>query len=269
MNYGKSIENYLQKIDSGNPITLGKFLNLLSAPALNLIFSKSDIQARKVSGALYRVTHLAQPLREELDQIVVEQGTDRISGAKQNRSHDYSVNGSMLLVREGAAHPGVIMFDTDGNCTPELKHHPYALLVENRQNFIDIDKILSFIVQHCEVQPEVADQCLAVFTEGNAIANALHKQFLSTFKAIYVLLDVDAGGLQIASNIISLLPDATIQFIVPKDIKKRLEHVREPADPKSIEKAIKLGNTHPQLTYIAQLIRSTHRELEQESYLDD
>ena len=144
MNYGKSIDSYLRKIDAGNPIPYLQFLKILQSPDLNLSFKSSDIKVRKVSGTLYRVTQLDPALREELNAIVTEQFSDRVSGAKQNRSHAYSVNGSMLLCRDGNFHPYVVMFDTDGHYIPQPRCISSALLIENRQNFICIDKTLPF-----------------------------------------------------------------------------------------------------------------------------
>lgn len=269
MNYGKSIDSYLRKIDAGNPIPYLQFLKILQSPDLNLNFKSSDIKVRKVSGTLYRVTQLDPALREELNTIVTEQFSDRVSGAKQNRSHAYSVNGSMLLCRDGNFHPYVVMFDTDGHYTPQPKCISSALLIENRQNFICIDKTLPFVAKHCGLDPSDLENMVTIFTEGNAISNILHKQFLSQFEKIYLLLDVDSGGLQIASNIISMLPYSKIRFLVPTDIHQRLEKVRASAAIDAIEKSIKLGARHPQLTHVARLIHTTQRELEQESYLDD
>jgi len=269
MNYGKQIEKYLVKIDEGKAIAYSQFLLLLTSSELNLDVSNKDFEVRKLSGNAYRVISIAPWLRDELDKIVAEAPVDRNSAARQNNSHAYSVNGSMLLVREGASNPKVVMFDTDGKFSPESKGYTHALLVENRQNFISIDKTIPFVAEHCDISDTDMRSMLTVFTEGNAISNFLHKPFLSQFKTLFLLLDVDAGGLQITSNLITLLPDSHFVFLAPMNIRERLESVRAPAKTEAVEKAIRLGRKHPQLTHIAQLIYDTKRELEQESYLDE
>ncbi|MCF2948790.1 hypothetical protein L0668_11780 [Paraglaciecola aquimarina] len=269
MNYGKQVEKYLKKIDEGKAIDYAQFLNLLNSPELNLDATNRDFEVRRVGTNTYKVTRVALWLRVQLDNIIGEIYKDRNSAAKQNNSHAYNVNGSMLLVREGAIHPQVVMFDTDGNYLPKREWHDYALLIENRQNFISIDKTLSFIKTYCDIGDVDLQKALTVFTEGNAISNALHLRFLCKFKSIFLLLDVDAGGLQIASNLLTLLPNSNVVFLVPSDIKDRLKTVRAPAKTISIEKAIRLGRKHPELTHVAQLIYKTERELEQESYLDE
>ncbi|MEO9966265.1 MAG: hypothetical protein ABJF11_10780 [Reichenbachiella sp.] len=269
MNYGKHVEKYLKKIDEGIAFDYVGFLNLLNSPKLDLNVSNKDFDARKIGRKNYKVTWIAPWLRSALDKIVSESHTDRNSAANQNQSHSYKVNGSMLLVREGGTHPQVVMFDDNGMAQPERVWPKHALLMENRQNFISADKSLDFLKQFCSTDGIEPKDMLTVFTEGNAISNVLHRDFLAKFDTLFLFLDVDAGGLQIASNLLTLLPNSNVVFLTPNDIKERLERVRTPASAEAIEKVIALGRLYPELSDIAQLIYSTKRELEQESYLNE
>ncbi|PHS59773.1 MAG: hypothetical protein COB00_17405 [Alcanivorax sp.] len=268
MSYSSKIESYLKKIDAGQPIDLSNFWALINSLELSLEPSRCDVEARKVKGVLYKVTSIAPELRNELLVMVNEKADDRITAARQNNSHAFSVNGSMLIIREGIMHPQVVLFDQAGQTThPELKTYSRALLIENRQNFISIEKTLRFLESHCGVCSSDASNLLIVFAEGNAITNVLHRTFLNQFNTLYLLLDVDAGGLQIASNLIDLIPAAEHVFLTPADIEQRLKSVRSSSSPESIERVLRLGRRHHQLAPIAKLIYETRRELEQESYL--
>jgi len=268
MSYISKIENYLKKIDADQPIDLPNFWALVDSLKLSFEPRRCDVKARKVKGIFYKVTFIAPQLKDELQTFINEKPYDRITAARQNSSHAFGVNGSMLIIRERSTHPQVVLFDQDGKAThPKLKEYSKALLIENRQNFISIEHTLRFLESHCGMSAADISDSLIVFAEGNAIANVLHKAFLAQFKILYMFLDVDAGGLQIANNLIELLPATEHVFLVPSDIEQRLRSVRSPCSPESIERALRLGRRHQQLTSIAKLIYETRRELEQESYL--
>lgn len=143
-----NIKSYLEKIDNNNPINLQKFNELVGELSLSHPFKPSDISARKVKGQQYQVIKINECLDKELRALANDIGSDRISSSRQNRSHNRKVDGSILLVRKYNSHPKVALFDKHGNYQGINQHSDRALLIENRQNFIDIDKTLSFLRRH-------------------------------------------------------------------------------------------------------------------------
>ena len=136
----KLLSKYLQDVEQGTSINLVKFSGLLSQLSLAHDFKPSDINARKISGQLYRVTDINEELLNELQNLVKNLGNDRISAAKQNRSHNHKVLGSLLVIRKGLQHPNVVIFDEFGNFDYIENISQSALLIENRQNFISIER---------------------------------------------------------------------------------------------------------------------------------
>lgn len=80
-------------------------------------------------------------------------------------------------------------------------------------------------------------------------------------------MDFDLGGLVIADNLMSLLPDSHIVFLVPDDIRSRLEKIVERTSSRDIGAIIKLGVKNPNLLPYAKIMKETQKVLEQEGYL--
>lgn len=262
-----NLKRYIDNIDNSKPINLQKFISLVGQLSLSHTFQPSDVSARKVKGQLYQVININERLSKELRALVESIGWDRISSSRQNRSHKHKVDGSLLLVRERSSHPNVVLFDKDGNFSGINQNSDRALLIENRQNFIAIDKTLTFLNKEAGLNFELPID--VIFADGNEISNALHGHFLGYYKKLYLFFDFDLGGLIIAKNVNALLPNTLKEFVVPKDIDTRLSKVVEKQSPEYIDKVLKIGLADPLLAPYAKLIKDHQRILEQESYLYD
>lgn len=225
----------------------------------------SSVSARKIKGQLYLVTDIDKGLLSELKMIVDGIGKDRISSSRQNRSHLQKVDGSFLLIREGNSHPKVVLFNKEGQFSGVEQTSDSALLVENRQNFISIEKTLIFL-EH-EVGLNITAPIDVIFADGNEISNSLHHDFLFHYKQLYLFFDLDLGGIIIARNINKLLPNTPKEFLIPKNIEIRLADIVERQPPEYTDQVIKLGLTDPFIAPYAKLIKDHQRILEQESYL--
>lgn len=106
-----------------------------------------------------------------------------------------------------------------------------------------------------------------IFAEGNEVSNSLHKSFLESYDTLYLFFDLDLGGLTIAKNLYSLLPNQSISFLVPSDINKRLNSVVEIQQAEYLKDVITIGRECPQLARYSKLIKDSKRILEQESFL--
>ncbi|UZE97232.1 hypothetical protein [Alkalimarinus alittae] len=262
----KKLARYLQKISSERPIDLGAFYRLLNTIRLDVSFSQDEIRATKVKGNKYIVTYLPPSLKRCLEQIARgSEAETRSEAAVQNNSHSVKVNGSFLIIRKGVSDPKIIVFDGDGNLTKDYARADTALLIENRQNFLNISETLEFLADNSNV--DFGLDIDVIFTSGNEVSNSLHSSFLRQYKELFLFLDLDLGGLQIAANIMVLTDNYQHQFIVPDDIEKRLERVQTTASPEHIDKVIEIGVKFDALAPFARLIKKHRKTIEQESFL--
>lgn len=256
---------FLEKIKDGKPINLMSFYNLIDSYNLSRPRQTSDVEARLVKGQTYTVTFIDTNLLDDLEKLALIDKSTRTSASLQNNSHASNVNGSFLIVREGLKDPSVVILDEYGEYRSTVTYSNEALIIENRQNFIDADITVSFLESHTSFQ--FHDALNIIFAEGNEISNHLHKMYLCHYDKLYLCMDFDLGGLTIANNLMSLLPDTEIIFLAPDDIALRLDNIVERVSNKEIDAVIKLGQVNSRLLPYAKLIKDKQKVLEQESYL--
>jgi len=263
----KRLSNYIKSIDSDAPINLNGFFKLVDSLRLSHQREPQDVDATKCKGQLYQVTRINEVLMSELRLLATDNENSRVSAAIQNRSHSVKVNGSFLLMRDKLANPVVVMIDGSGEYFSPIPQSEQVLVIENRQNFIDAEMMITFLEKHTAFN--FLPTMNVIFSEGNEISNGLHKKFLSNYRCIHLCMDVDLGGLTIARNLMSLLPDTEFNFLVPDDIEKRLDRVVERETLHYLEDVIKIGLSTPALAPYAKLIKDKQKILEQESYLHE
>jgi hypothetical protein len=263
----KQIKRYLDNIENNKPINLSKFFKVVDVLSLETSRASDDIKAYKHSGDLYIVTEIEAKLKQELYLLTSSNDWNRESLAKQNRSHGANVDGSFIIIRSSNNLPTLITIGGNGEVVSGFEQKQQALLIENRQNFLKINETMKFIKEYAnsDLPPDLD----IIFTEGNAITNALHKPFLSEYEHLSLLLDFDLGGLTIAKNLTELLPNTSMKLILPLDIEERLSKVVEVKPPDYLEKVFDLGSNYPILTVAASIIHKHKKILEQESYLND
>ena len=285
----------LSSIKNGKSINLLRFKKLVDSLNLGVRFELSDIKATKSSGSNYRVISLPTELDQVLKHYVNQIGDDRISSARQNLSHSHKVLGSYLLVIHDAhlsysspssnlSHPIVITIDAKGKTSyppsfleeqlldrqikikMEQRKAKEAVIIENRQLFLNWTQTKAFLKTYCQFNSPNYD---VIFGSGNDISNSLHKEFLSNYRKLYICSDIDLGGTTIASNLIKLLPDSLIEFVMPDDIEDRLNQVAGFTKPKMVSDIRHICAHHAELDAVCKVISKTHKTLEQESYLYD
>ncbi|MBT4836713.1 MAG: hypothetical protein HON94_05145 [Methylococcales bacterium] len=260
-----NLKSYLDKIEQNKPINLQNFINLIKPLALSNPYQPKDLTTQPFKAQQYYVLKIDPVLKAELQCLVDDAGNDRISAAKQNRSHHHKVDGSLLVMRQNGKHPNVVLFNQSGNFYGNSACSKNALLIENRQCFISIDKSINFLNQQTHLNLNSTTD--VIFAVGNEISNEFHRQFLSQYEHLYLFFDLDLGGLKIAKNINNLLPNTSKEFIVPHDIENRLQSVKEEISNTYTDKVIKLRDSQPFLAPYAELIKKYKCVLEQESYL--
>jgi len=261
------LSNYIKNIDSEKPINLNAFYKLVDSLRLTHTREAQDIVATKHKGQLYIVTRINDELIAELRILTEVNGVTRTAAATQNKSHSVNVNGSFLLIRNKSASPVVVMINADGEHYNPIPLSAEALVLENRQNFIDAEQMVDFLETHTAFR--LTPKMNIIFSEGNEISNALHKKFLSQYERLHLCMDVDLGGLTIARNLMSLLPETQFNFLVPDNIAERLDKIVEREQAGYIDEVIKIGLSTPALAPVAKLIKDKQKTLEQESYLHE
>lgn len=152
------------------------------------------------------------------------------------------------------------------NTKMEQRKGKDAVIIENRQLFLNWTQTKAFLETQCQFSSSNYD---VIFGSGNDISNSLHREFLSSYRKLYVCSDIDLGGVTITSNLIKLLPDVLIEFVMPDDIEDRLNQVAGFIKPKTVSDIRHICAHHAELDAVCKIITKTHKTLEQESYLYD
>ena len=190
---------------------------------------------------------------------------NRASAAVLGNSHRTKVSGSFLLLRnQESPLPVVVWFEADTFHCP-LEQSRFALLVENLENFIATDQMVSFL-HRCGVTVNV-DQIDVIYASGNQITNGLHGSFLTRYQALYCLFDVDLGAFKMYQTLCQLLPDTLMEFVYPEDIVQRLQESERRMTVDERADLLRYVGHSVELDQLIQYMRDTGNKLEQETYL--
>lgn len=190
----------------------------------------------------------------------------RTSAALSGDSHRAKVSGSFLLLRnQHCPKPVVVWFEGDKFYCP-VEPSKCALLVENLENYIATDQMVSFL-NKCGVAV-ANNQIDVIYASGNQITNQLHHPFLKGYKQILCLFDVDLGALKVYQALCQMLPDTELRFAYPKDITRRLKDSERRMSASERAELLKYTGLSPELDFLIQNMRATGNKLEQETYLD-
>ncbi len=259
------INKLIECIEQERPLNLNSFQRQLERISFRNPYSleASDFKARKVGRNRYIITAVNPNLMRELRQLSVSLEGDRISAARQNRSHDHKVSCSLLFIRRGHNSPEVVMIRHDESYEYFSPTSPYLLIIENRTLFVEIERTLLFLKSQELMSILDID---VVWGAGKEIANSYHRAFFEEYQEIYGLFDLDRGGLTIAKSLLQLV-NIPVHFLVPTDIDQRLERVTEICDNTYIDEVLQIAKTEPRLASYARIIERHQKVIEQEEYL--
>lgn len=263
-----NLKKTLEKIKLKQEVNLIKLRKIIEKLELKKHrYTDTDIQALKnPKTGLFQITHFDSTLLQELQFLIESVGNDRNAAANQNMSHNHKVDGSFMLIRQGSDHPNVVTIDKDGRYICPINQSCSAIVVENRQIFLYMERFIEFLKLNTDIP--FTRPIDTLFGAGNEFANSLHKSFLDNYSELFLCLDMDLGGLKTANNLMKLLPEKKIYFVQPRDIKARLERVVCSENQVYLNKISNFGKTaNPILKPYIQLIRHMGRTLEQESFL--
>ena len=261
-----NLKQYLEKIIQGKPVNYPVFKKLVESNTPYQVSSKS-VQIQKERGDLYKVKFLSDELKDSLNRLAGLDVTSRVSLATQNKSHSQKVSGSMINCRRGEEHPYVVLVEKSGDFTSpyEYPNHTDCLIVENLENFLFIKDTINCL----ESNPEIDFKNLTdtIFSAGNAITNSFHKLFLNQFSRVFLLLDLDLGGLKTAASLKKMLSEKEVHFLIAPNTDKLLSEVVSEQKPEYLIKIETIGQKNPFLYEAASLIRKHRKTVEQEAYL--
>lgn len=268
----KSAKGFLKKIKQGEPINYPRFLSWIKTLDLPYKVELEDIRANKLKGNSYVVEILSSRLTEDLEKFSSVDISNRASLATQNKSHLQKVAGSMMVCRKGIGHPQVIIFDENNKYTLPCSSEGSlgagsCLIIENQQNFLSIKQTLK--VLNKDTQCSFEQDTLSIFASGKAISNSIHQEFLSQFSDVYLFLDLDLGGLEIASSLKKILPNQNLVFLVTEKTQEMLENVVSIKTPNYLKAVEDIRQKHSFLYDAASLILNHRKVIEQEAYLND
>lgn len=260
------LRSYLEKIEQGKPLNFGAFLRLLAQEGVLTNVALEKVRKQRVGTSnLYRVESIDPDLLNALREKALAPGSTRATAAVANKSHSVRVNGSFILIRKGLDHPSVAMIDAEGDYVCPVAQGTRVVVIENRQNFLSIERTSSFLQEYCGL--DISSGYDIIFGAGNEITNSLHSRFLDAYEEVLMLLDLDPGGLSMAKTLAGLCPGAAPYFLLPLDIDERLSRINGHATQAAVEQAFTFYQTTPFLHTAASLIVRHRKTLEQESYL--
>jgi hypothetical protein len=262
------IKKILADIDEGKSINLNTLTSCIKQYGLYEGDLHDAIYGTSLAPQAFKVSGMTQELRDSLDKYAIHNDDDKASAAIQNRSHRVKMDSALMICRFGTQHPFVITIDDLGQFnTPVPIDTTNVIIIENQTNFMTIEQTQSFLHNYCGVDKVTCKDALYIWGMGNQISHKLKVSFLSTFTQLYLHLDIDLGGLQIASNLIGSLPQHNVMFILPDDIYQRLDNVAKPLSDNEIDGIVTIGRRHSALSAAATAMKDSRRGIEQESFL--
>lgn len=212
------LNRLLDRIEQGLPVDNKQLKQLFAKSKLNLngfkFFYGRDLSAL-TKGAKPLVMDEWKAWRRTTIGMAVDL-TDKITAASTGHSHDVSNKQGMIAYwPEKETQPALAYFNGKEWQIPYSLSRD-LLLLENETLFLMRNET-QCILNNLFSKP-IGNLDWA-FSAGNAISKKTNKGFLSQYQNIYVLTDIDLGGLKIFSNLESLMKDtgSLITHIFPNN----------------------------------------------------
>jgi hypothetical protein len=262
------IHKYLKKIKNNETVNFDVFVKLLNQEGIYSeeilrIFSVNKIKKNSYQVKIINAESF-NDLSERFPKYLI---IDRISAAEAGNSHRHPVSKAMLILWPyQSEHPVVVLNSTDDIKTP-AKLSQHLLIMENQENFVRKDKMLSFLTR--EISGFSDEHLDVVFASGNAITNKLNKAFFNHYSRIDCLLDLDIGGLEIFQSLDKLTQHPALNFLLPNCAESLLSKYGMALKDQHLRRLRKLTASCPKLERSFNLIAKTRKMLEQEIYIRD
>jgi len=213
--------------------------------------------------------------QEQFDQLrakypVGEQ--TRAAAALTGDSHRFRLSGGIAVIDGTLQASPQVCVVRDGAVTFPRPFGRELVVFENEELYLQRSRLLVFLAERCALPPS-ADLDL-MFGMGNRAASQAFAAIYAQYDRIWMLLDVDLGGLAIFRNTVANT-GANARFLLPGNIEQlmvaRAAAVRPDQRLSSAEKArlSALARSHPEIERVANLIHRFGVQLEQEVYLTE
>jgi 5S rRNA maturation endonuclease (ribonuclease M5) len=264
------LNSYLDKIKSYKKFKIKPFFLLIEKMGISEDEVRKNLELVILDKGFGLVKHINTDFNNMLKTLSSNYSDDRISLAKQNKSHNVKVSASFLLLRKLDEHPIVVVIDKDSINYPkntEDKRKNDLIVIENYENFYQIDKTLKFLREKCGIL--IDHDTDIIYGSGNSATNSMNKKFYDQYDNVKLFFDLDLAGLKMAKSIIKLTPELNHQFVIPESIDDYLQKITLTASSDAVNKSYLIGKDCLVLKEASEAIARNQRTFEQEGYLDE
>lgn len=252
-------------IETGKRVKLSSVISSLEKEGVSRSFALSSLESKHVGNGYYIILSISPELEGIISRLDVDR-TSRCSLATQNKSHNTSVGYSFLLIKKESGHPSVVTFDSNGFSVKDFELSKHLVIIENLKNFSMCLESMDFLRTHCQLEHD--GDIDIVYGSGKNATSKLMKTFYDRYSHIYLFLDMDLGGLEIAKSIMDLTT-TPCEFMMPAHIETYLQNVVAQTSEQKIEKIYALASRRAELVKAANAMIKHRKEFEQEGYLND
>lgn len=266
------LRKYLQSLEAGEPIDWPGLRHLLIKCNVNPS-TIDEIFRPAREGNEWRVTAKNQAAYNALlDHLgITADLSTRASAARHGRSHDVSVSGNVVIVKNPAFSYSVAYeCDAQGNWVFPAETASELVIVENLECYLQRDRLMPFLSARCGLMLDPKGVDIA-YASGNAITKACNRSWLERYASIHCVLDVDAGGLRIFTSLNRLLDDSgpELMYVIPKNLPELLETTQRMMDERERTSVAAYMDMEAPVGLIARTLLNAGKTIEQEVYLDE
>jgi hypothetical protein len=258
---------YLAKVKLGESVNVRSLMKCWSAAGLSdSLFHGVFVLPKTKKGIFTIKDHDEFALIES--RYGVADNVDRISASLTGDSHNVGVSGAMVIYRSlDHRHPEVALLSANGEPSRTKSMKPYALLIENMENFLALDVISKFISAYTNLSMETLGHCEFIYSQGRAIQKSITLDYLSRFEHTYWLPDLDAAGLDIYLGAQRVLGESSTTLLYPHDLADRLSWSGKPINTDTRNTLKTLSGASTELNHVCTLLIEAEKTLEEEAYL--
>jgi len=256
---------YLTRLEQGQPVNEPRLKRGAQQFGfdIDVLLSKAQREHVKKDACRYIGVDL-EVLETWRASLETHHASARVQGASLGDSHNARVSGAMLtLRRRQAPHPVVILVEGDAVHFPRAPAER-AIIVENLENFLALEDTLA-LLPSCGLSDAWQDADI-LFGSGNSVTNRLFTPLFQRYAEIGCLFDPDPGGVRMFDTLWRRGDLPPLRFLAPADLPDRLHASRRPINKAQRQILASQSASRSPAAPVAQLIRKTGKQLEQETY---
>ncbi|MBV1883865.1 MAG: DUF2220 domain-containing protein [Pseudomonadales bacterium] len=266
----QSLRTAFARVRAGHPVDWSLVLQGLLNVGVDRKLIDKAAEAKVYGAGVYKVTILNEEAFLEIEHLISPvDKSSRSAASLSGNSHAVSVNGAMLAVWAADEPESVNRIFKDELPMPQPGRR-HALITENEECFLNKEATYRFVKEHCEVGHSYED-IEFIYGSGNSVSNKRIIPYLKSFDGdVMCLFDVDLGGLKIYANLLSAgLPVETTYYLVPMDLRDRLQRSKRKASAKELDALSQVYGKSELTDKVIGAIRHYKTTIEQESYRAD